>query len=111
MIERVAPHPRSVPLRFAASQNARSLVLVDELAPCPAQRVELQGKVLVVGRNAGIADHHGRKIPLPEFCPTLLPCSSLLQIKGLETCGRRDKRVRFIQSDSGLKGRIGGCYV
>jgi hypothetical protein len=34
---------------LAVSQDARSLV--DKLAPCPAQRVKLQGKVLVVRRN------------------------------------------------------------
>ena len=79
---------------LATVQDSESVALVDDLTPCPAQRVELQGKVLIVGRDAGISDHHG-KIPLPEFCPTLLPCSSPFDFNGLESCGRRDRRLPF----------------
>ena len=32
-------------------------------------------------------------VPCPEFCPTLLPCSSPFDFNSLQSCGRRDKSL------------------
>src|SRR4051794_504657 len=47
--------------------SAGAGILKDFVTPCPAQRVELQGKVLFVRRNPSVADHHGRNPPCPDF--------------------------------------------
>ncbi len=52
---------------LATVQEAGSLVLVDDLAPRRPQRVKLEGKVLFLGRDAGIADFHAPNFALP-FC-------------------------------------------
>jgi hypothetical protein len=81
---------------FATVQDARSLVLVDDLAPCPPQRVELQGKVLIVGRDAGITDRSSwQESPCPDFAHPFVLFQPF-KIKSLQSCGRRDKRLQLI---------------